>query len=126
MLQFEAAEVDADLQDRHCKFADGTGKVNHYANMTGCKSTALTLAGTQTYGWFQPHESFMLGPSPGRELCMETSPDAYRQEEFLNDLRSDCLQSPDAHRDVNAREMCCQDQPVVYQHFNFCICAIHG
>ena len=33
---------------------------------------------------------------------MEISPDAYRQEEFLNDLRSDYRQSPDAP--ANARE----------------------
>ena len=57
---------------------------------------------TQTYGGFQPHESFMLGPSPDRELCMEISPDGYRQGESLNDLRSDFWQGPDAH--VNARE----------------------
>ena len=33
---------------------------------------------------------------------MEISPDAYRQEEFLNDLCSDYWQGPDAH--INARE----------------------
>ena len=109
VLQLEAAGVDGELQDRHCKFATGRRKagpnnqrVNHYANMTGCRSTALTLAGTHIYGGFQPDEPLMLGPLPDRELCIEISPEAYRQEEFLNDFGSRYWQNPDAQ--VNARE----------------------
>ena len=70
------------------------------------------------HAWTFTRSRIMHGES------LEISPDAYRQEEFLNNLRSDCWQSPDAH--VNAKEMCFQDQPVVYLHFDSCICAIHG
>ena len=47
--------------------------INHYAKLTECRSTALTLVGTQSLalGLFQPTESFVLGRSPDHELCME-------------------------------------------------------
>ena len=43
----------------------------------------------------------MQGPLPDRELCIEISPNACRQEEFLNDFGGSYWQSPDAK--VNAR-----------------------
>ena len=51
VLEGWAAGVDGEIHDRHSKFA--------------------------IYGGFQQHDTFMLGPLPDRQLCIENYLDTY-------------------------------------------------